>query len=103
MLVGLKRKRKKDEEIKAYRMGTDFCWTTLVGTSDLKDWHRIAKKLPGRSNKDCRKRWCNNVTEGLRKGQWEEDEDSRLERGIQKHGYQFVCPSRSSGEYLIVS
>ena len=58
--------------------------------SDLKDWHRIAKQLPGRSNKDCRKRWCNNVTEGLKKGQWEEDEDGRLESGIQKHGHQFV-------------
>lgn len=58
--------------------------------SGLKDWHRIAKKLPGRSNKDCRKRWCNNVTEGLRKGPWDEEEDGRLEKGIRKHGYHWA-------------
>ena len=81
---------------------TNFCRLTLVGESDLKDWHRIAQKLPGRSNKDCRKRWCNNVTEGLRKGQWEEDEDSRLESGIQKHGYQFASLFRYCGRCLMV-
>ena len=55
----------------------------------IKDWHRIAEKLPGRSNKDCRKRWFNEVTGGLKKGPWDKDEDARLRNGIQKHGYKY--------------
>ena len=34
---------------------------------DIKDWSEIAKKIPGRSNKDCRKRFLNEVTGGLKK------------------------------------
>ena len=34
---------------------------------DIKDWNEIAKKIPGRNNKDCRKRFMNEVTGGLKK------------------------------------
>lgn len=60
----------------------------VVDDSGLKDWNRIAKKVPGRTNKDFRKRWCNHVTGGLRKGQWEDNEDSRLLAGVERHGQQ---------------
>lgn len=57
------------------------------------NWNDIAKIIPGRSNKDCRKRYFNEVTGGLKKvrddsstqrpcgllirlqGPWLEDED----------------------------
>ncbi|KAI1275975.1 hypothetical protein F5Y07DRAFT_399749 [Xylaria sp. FL0933] len=51
-----------------------------------KDWHRIAQCLPGRSNKDCRKRWVNQVRGGLRKGAWNQDEDERLRQAVTKYG-----------------
>jgi len=70
-----------------------------VDEGRIKDWHRIANKLPGRNNKDCRKRWCNKVTGGLKKGPWEEDEDSRLKNGVREFGYQFVLHrQRGSGQ-----
>ncbi|KAL9599303.1 MAG: hypothetical protein Q9219_003930 [cf. Caloplaca sp. 3 TL-2023] len=50
------------------------------------DWCRIAAKLPGRTNKDCRKRWCNAVVDGINKGQWTKLEDERLKRGVESHG-----------------
>ena len=34
---------------------------------DIKDWNKIAKKIPGRNNKDCRKRFMNEVQGGLKK------------------------------------
>ncbi|KAI1749771.1 hypothetical protein F4782DRAFT_533212 [Xylaria castorea] len=45
---------------------------------DTKDWHRIAAKLPGRTNKDCRKRWVNKVCGSLKKGPWNKNEDESL-------------------------
>ncbi|KAL8717069.1 MAG: hypothetical protein Q9225_005659 [Loekoesia sp. 1 TL-2023] len=50
------------------------------------DWRRIAVKLPGRTNKDCRKRWYNAVADGINKGQWTKVEDERLKRGVESHG-----------------
>lgn len=57
-----------------------------VTTGQIKDWSRIAAKLPGRTNKDCRKRWVNKVCGSLKKGAWEEDEDQRLRNAVCLHG-----------------
>ncbi len=55
-----------------------------------RDWCQIALALPGRSNKDCRKRWHNSVTDGLKKGQWSKSEDQLLTHGVQHYGYQWT-------------
>ncbi|MCJ1462394.1 hypothetical protein MMC07_000995 [Pseudocyphellaria aurata] len=51
----------------------------------LKDWNRIAAKLPGRTNKDCRKRWSK-VCENIKKGAWDSAEDERLQNAVQFYG-----------------
>ncbi|KAK4186757.1 hypothetical protein QBC35DRAFT_386543 [Podospora australis] len=55
----------------------------------VRDWHRIATKLPGRTNKDCRKRWVNKVCGGLKKGLWDPEEDQRLQAAVEKHGLRW--------------
>ena len=60
------------------------------GSEQIKDWSRIAAKLPGRTNKDCRKRWINKVCGSLKKGAWSEDEDRRLCDAVRKHGQKSV-------------
>ncbi|KAH7304211.1 hypothetical protein B0I35DRAFT_153551 [Stachybotrys elegans] len=62
-----------------------------------KDWHRIATKLPGRTNKDCRKRWINNVCGSLKKGGWDEDEDERLLEAVRTHGQKWVVVANLVG------
>lgn len=57
-----------------------------VTTRHIKDWNRIAAKLPERTNKDCRKRWVNKVCGSLKKGPWEADEDQRLRNAVGLHG-----------------
>lgn len=47
-------------------------------------WRELAKSVPGRSNKDCRRRWWNSLADGTTKGLWSEDE--RLMRGVNKYG-----------------
>jgi len=59
---------------------------------EVKDWCRIAAKLPGRTNKDCRKRWHNSVAGGLKKGQWARSEDIQLAKGVHKFGQRLVLP-----------
>ena len=54
------------------------------------NWCAIAQQLPGRSNKDCRKRWHNAITEGLTKGQWTKEEDDMLIKGVEEFGQKLV-------------
>jgi myb proto-oncogene protein len=67
-----------------------------------RDWCQIALALPGRTNKDCRKRWHNSVAEGLRKGQWSKPEDQLLTHGVHRYGNQWTkvatCVSSRSAD-----
>ncbi|KAH7322543.1 hypothetical protein B0I35DRAFT_476485 [Stachybotrys elegans] len=61
-----------------------------LANGQVKDWNRIAAKLPGRTNKDCRKRWINKVCGSLKKGAWDEDEDERLLEAVRMHGQKWA-------------
>ena len=41
-------------------------------------WRDIAAHVPGRSDAQCRERWCNILDPKLNKGPWSEEEDRRL-------------------------
>ncbi|KAL8939318.1 MAG: hypothetical protein Q9211_002798 [Gyalolechia sp. 1 TL-2023] len=49
-------------------------------------WRELAKRVPGRTNKDCRRRWCNILADGTAKGSWTESEDERLSNAVRAHG-----------------
>ncbi|KAL2869087.1 Homeodomain-like protein [Aspergillus lucknowensis] len=57
---------------------------------DGRDWCHIAEKLPGRTNKDCRKRWHNTMAGEFRKGPWAKQEDEQLKKAIAKHGTRWT-------------
>jgi hypothetical protein len=46
--------------------------------------------MPGRTNKDCRKRWYK-VRLGIRKGIWTLDEDEMLLQAISQIGFNLVA------------
>lgn len=50
--------------------------TELVNRFGGKQWARIALMLPGRTGKQCRERWCNNLDPTLKKGAWTPEEDA---------------------------
>ena len=52
-------------------------------------WRELAKSVPGRSNKDCRRRWWNSLAVGIAKGPWSEGEDERLIKAVFKHGFSW--------------
>ena len=50
----------------------------LVQQYGGKHWARIASLLPGRTGKQCRERWCNNLDPSLKKGAWTAEEDQMI-------------------------
>ncbi|KAL2018291.1 hypothetical protein VTK56DRAFT_995 [Thermocarpiscus australiensis] len=67
------------------------------GSGQVKDWTRVAAKLPGRTNKDCRKRWVNKVCGNLKKGAWDDDEDRRLRDAVSKYGQRWTLVASMVG------
>ncbi|KAK6077447.1 DNA-binding protein [Seiridium cupressi] len=53
-------------------------------------WRELAKAVPGRTNKDCRRRWWNTLAGGTYKGHWSESEDERLVQAFTKYGPQWT-------------
>lgn len=53
-------------------------------------WRELAREVPGRTNKDCRRRWCNVLAGGMAKGSWTESEDERLSRAVDQLGPKWV-------------
>ncbi|KAK0430430.1 Homeodomain-like protein [Armillaria borealis] len=49
-------------------------------------WYAIAKHVPDRTNKDCRKRWFAKMASDVVKGGWSPDEDARLVKAIEQCG-----------------
>ncbi|PWY73878.1 hypothetical protein BO94DRAFT_589411 [Aspergillus sclerotioniger CBS 115572] len=49
-------------------------------------WYEISQGLPGRTNKDCRKRWFHSLDPRLRKGRWTADEDRTLVAAYERLG-----------------
>lgn len=46
-------------------------------------WAKIAACVPGRTNKNCRKRWFHSLDPKLKKGPWTDEEDHLLKTGVQ--------------------
>ncbi|KAK1826878.1 Homeodomain-like protein, partial [Podospora conica] len=52
-------------------------------------WHKVAIHLPGRNNKDCRKRWHYSLANTLRKGTWNKEEDAKLLEAVERYGFRW--------------
>ncbi|XP_038905717.1 uncharacterized protein LOC120091681 isoform X2 [Benincasa hispida] len=68
-----------------------------------KNWNKKAEFLPGRNQVQCRERWFNCLDPSLRRCEWTEEEDLRLEIAIQEHGYSWAkvaacVPSRTDND-----
>ncbi|KAL4900548.1 Homeodomain-like protein [Aspergillus multicolor] len=61
----------------------------------VKDWRCIADQLPGRTNKDCRKRWHNAIAGGSNKGHWTQDEDRALVDAVKTHGKAWTAVAKA--------
>ncbi|NXO75719.1 SNPC4 protein, partial [Sitta europaea] len=51
-----------------------------------KDWYKIRREVPGRSDAQCRDRYLKALHRGLKKGKWSWEEEEQLIELVQKHG-----------------
>ncbi|KAL4954111.1 hypothetical protein BDW69DRAFT_144386 [Aspergillus filifer] len=72
----------------------------VQGEGDNISWHEIAAFLPGRTNKDCRKRWYGTAAAKVKKGPWTEAEDDRLRRAVERHGTKWAVVASVVGTRL---
>lgn len=49
-------------------------------------WSRAAQYIPGRSGKQCRERWLNNLCPNLKKSNWSDEEDELIFALYKKYG-----------------
>ena len=54
-------------------------------------WHAIAKHIPNRTNKDCRKRWWAQMATRVSKGSWSTEEDERLFAAVDELGTKWAA------------
>ncbi|THG94124.1 hypothetical protein EW026_g7286 [Hermanssonia centrifuga] len=54
-------------------------------------WHAIAKHIPHRTNKDCRKRWWAQMATRVSKGSWSTEEDERLFSAVDELGTKWAA------------
>ncbi|KAJ5604429.1 hypothetical protein N7510_009583 [Penicillium lagena] len=69
-------------------------------TQGAVSWHEIASFLPGRTNKDCRKRWHGTTDTKVNKGPWTKAEDERLSKAVQHHGTKWAVVASVVGTRL---
>lgn len=60
-------------------------------------WRELTKSVPGRTKKDCRRRWCNILADGTAKGSWTESEDGRLSNAVQENGPKWTRVAAAVG------
>lgn len=54
-----------------------------------KNWNKIARFVPGRTQVQCRERWVNCLDPALNMNEWTPEEDIKLKHAIEEHGYQW--------------
>jgi len=60
--------------------------TLAVHAYENYNWIKIQKHVPGRTDVQCRERWCNILDPKLKDGPWTKEEDELLMKAIEKHG-----------------
>jgi hypothetical protein len=66
----------------------------LVAGEHPENWNEIGRALPGRTGKQCRERWLNNLRPDIRKGEWTAAEDALIVREQARRGNQWSSIAR---------
>uniref|UniRef100_A0A158P7Q2 snRNA-activating protein complex subunit 4 n=1 Tax=Angiostrongylus cantonensis TaxID=6313 RepID=A0A158P7Q2_ANGCA len=64
----------------------DLLLMSAVAQFGAKDWTKVAKCVVGRSDGQCRERWCNVLDRCTETNDWMAEEDERLVLGVQVFG-----------------
>ncbi|GJY37382.1 Myb domain protein 4r1 [Tanacetum coccineum] len=55
-----------------------------------KNWNKITKFVPGRTQVQCRERWVNCLDPSLKVDEWTEEEDMKLKAAVEEHNHSWA-------------
>lgn len=67
----------------------DALISSMVAAGGPKKWRAIAQQLKGRTAQQCRERWVNYLSPGVRKDPWSDSEDRLLREKVAEAGHQW--------------
>ncbi len=83
------------DQVRHYRKSIVRFWDRSLISIELGrkpiDWTKVARGLPNRNNKDCRKRWLK-VDDKWAQGSWSQEEDDRLKEAVSMFHARFDSP-----------
>ncbi len=83
-----------DEDI---RLATAYRVYSSSLKSRCKQWNKIAAHISGRTDVQCRERYCNILDPSLKNGEWNSEEDERLGRLVQEVGVKWAEVAKRLG------
>lgn len=92
-MKGINPKIKRDKWTYIEDLTLGIALTKIYG---FKKWSKIANHLPGRTDIQCRERWCNILDPSLEEVEWTKEEDMKLLNLNRIHGNKW---SRIAKEY----
>lgn len=78
MLSSLEAEAHGSTQRKQWTQQEDDTVRTLVHQYGTRSWTLVAQKLPGRTGKQCRERWHNQLDPAIKKDAWSAEEDAML-------------------------
>ncbi len=92
LMPGLKKGKWNHEEIEALQREIQ---TVMQQGSEKIPWPKVAKKIPGRTAKQCREKWFSDLDPTIKKTPWSEEEDQTLNSLIARLGQKWAFISKS--------
>eukprot|EP00301_Raphidiophrys_heterophryoidea_P003826 c11712_g1_i1.p1 GENE.c11712_g1_i1~~c11712_g1_i1.p1 ORF type:complete len:374 (-),score=63.57 c11712_g1_i1:278-1399(-) len=57
-------------------------------------WHIMATQFENRTGRQCRARWMNHISPGVKKAKWTKEEDAHIMQGVDIHGAKWSLIAR---------
>ena len=67
----------------------DEMLASIVGKFGARHWMSIAKRMDGRTGKQCRERWHNHLDPDISKCAWTDEEDMAIQLGVSELGHKW--------------
>ncbi|ETN72338.1 hypothetical protein NECAME_04518 [Necator americanus] len=78
--------KKAEQERQSGALAKAKLLMSAVARFGAKDWAKVARAVVGRSDGQCRERWCNVLDRCTETGDWTPEEDERLLLGVHAFG-----------------
>ncbi|KAJ1476989.1 Homeodomain-like protein [Baffinella frigidus] len=80
----------RDKGTKPWNQHEDSLIVDHVNRHGTKSWSQLAGQIPGRTGKQMRERWHNQLDPNIRKDPWTPEEDQRLLMAYQRLGSRWA-------------